>query len=177
MGLDLGDLARLDLLIKEQDHHDENDDDFFNILDKFSKQTIRRHPNPKASDSSTMSACYLSSSLPGMLDMVSKYLVPVQQSSSSSSSSSSSPVWQGLLANANVGGENVHRGSVMGAIFGARAKDSNLPSHLRKGLYHHDELSKEIDDFVQAVLYKKKNNSAGTASSSSSSHVQNKQEL
>merc|ERR1712232_806054 len=120
---------------------DDEDDDFLQNFNSFSKQTIRRLPNARVSDSSTMSACYLSSSLPGLLDMIAKY------------STSSQNVWKGLLANANVGGENVHRGSVMGAILGARAKDSDLPEHLKKGLYHHAELAHEIDDFVQAVLY------------------------
>jgi ADP-ribosyl-[dinitrogen reductase] hydrolase len=124
--------------------HDENDEGFLQTLDSFSEQTIRRLPNARASDSSTMSACYLSQSLPGMVDMLAKYV-------------GKNKPWDALLANANVGGENVHRGSVMGAILGARASDSNLPSQLKEGLYHHQDIAQEIDDFVRAVLPKDTN--------------------
>jgi ADP-ribosyl-[dinitrogen reductase] hydrolase len=61
-------------------------------------------------------------------------------------------VWQGLLANTNVGGENVHRGSAIGAILGARAGLKELPPQLIQGLYPQQELAQEINDFVHAVL-------------------------
>jgi ADP-ribosylglycohydrolase len=79
-----------------------------------------------------------------MVDMLAKYV-------------RTNKPWDALLANANVGGENVHRGSVMGAIFGARASDSNLPSQLKEGLYHYQDIAQEIDDFVGAVLPKDTN--------------------
>ena len=63
-----------------------------------------------------------------------------------------SDVWQGLLANANVGGENVHRGSILGAVLGARAGVGELPPKLISGLHDSEDLKKEIDDFVEAVL-------------------------
>lgn len=121
----------------------QSDDNSFNeMLSQFSVQTIRRQPDPSVHDSQTMSACYLSQSLPGLVDIVAKYVkVP-----------SSNRVWDGLLANANVGGENVHRGSIMGAILGARTGASRLPSHLIDGLYHRQLLHQEIDDFVAAIL-------------------------
>lgn len=118
-----------------QDDH-ENFDKSFN---EFSQRTIRRLPNPRVKDSDTMSACYLSSSLPGLVDMAAKY-------------NHEDSVWDGLVANANVGGENVHRGSVLGAILGARAGFDHLPSKLVKGLVPVSELETEIDDFVRAVL-------------------------
>ena len=76
--------------------YDDNDGDFMTKLESFSKKTIGRLPNAQVSDSSTMSACYLSGSLPGLLDMIAKYR--------------NKNAWDGLVSNANVGGENVHRG-------------------------------------------------------------------
>ena len=84
-------------------------------------------------------ACYLSSSFPPTLDSLTKY-IPKHDA------------WTGLVANANVGGENVHRGALLGAVLGARAGVDRLPSRLVDGLYHKTELEKEIDDFVEAVM-------------------------
>ena len=119
---------------------------FSDALSSFAEQTIRRRPNARVKDASTMSACYLGQSLPGLVDMVAKY-------SDDSKRVRGERVWEGLLANANVGGENVHRGSVMGAILGARASGP-LPAKLIDGLYAKDDLEKEIDAFVEAVLPK-----------------------
>jgi len=63
--------------------------------------------------------------------------------------------WKALLANANVGGENVHRGSLLGAVLGARVVDENgssLPAELKEGLHHKEEIGKEIDSFVSTIL-------------------------
>ncbi len=63
--------------------------------------------------------------------------------------------WKALLANANVGGENVHRGSLLGAVLGARVGDENgssLPVELKEGLHHKEEIGREIDSFVEVVL-------------------------
>ena len=67
-------------------------------------------------------------------------------------------IWKALLANANIGGENVHRAAVMGAILGARVGDENLPLQLKSGLYERELLEKEIDSFVGAVMQKKEGN-------------------
>lgn len=85
------------------------------------------------------SACYLSSSFPPTLDSLAKY-IPKRDA------------WTGLIANANVGGENVHRGSILGAVLGARAGYDRLPPRLASGLYEKDDLDKEIDEFVNAIL-------------------------
>ena len=125
------------------------DEDFRGVLDRFSRETIQRPPNYRVRDDTTMSACYLSSSLPGLVDMVAKYSPPTDDVDSAGDR-----VWQGLLANANVGGENVHRASVMGAILGARAGFDRLPSKLVEGLYPRSILEAEIDDFVRAIMPK-----------------------
>ncbi len=119
---------------------------FSESLTSFAKQTIRRSPNPRVRESSTMSACYLGSSLPGLVDMVAKH-APLSETNGEA-------VWEALLANANVGGENVHRASIMGAVLGARAGYNALPSKLMNGLYAKDDLEQEIEAFVNAVLPK-----------------------
>jgi hypothetical protein len=50
-----------------------------------------------------------------------------------------------MLASANAGGENVHRGSVLGALLGAHAGLSGIPAPLVDGLVAHDELKEEVD--------------------------------
>jgi ADP-ribosyl-[dinitrogen reductase] hydrolase len=57
-----------------------------------------------------------------------------------------------MLQNANTGGENVHRGSCLGTVAGAITGYDSLPPHLLHGLYNHDEISKEIDNFIDALL-------------------------
>ena len=63
-------------------------------------------------------------------------------------------IWKALLANANIGGENVHRGACLGVILGARVGDENLPNELKSGLYERRALEEEIDSFVSAVMQK-----------------------
>lgn len=141
------------------------DDACFNdALEGFAKETIRRAPNPRVNEASTMSACYLGSSLPGLIDMVAKYSHAPNESRNSGGNSGER-VWEALLANANVGGENVHRGSVMGAVLGARSSDVPLPK-LVDGLYATEELEREIEAFVRAVLpMPTKETTASTATS------------
>ena len=56
-----------------------------------------------------------------------------------------------LLINAN--SENVHRGSILGAIVGARARSGSSDSSKQQaGLYRENELQEEIDALVHAVL-------------------------
>jgi len=117
---------------------------FSESLKSVAQQTIRRVPNPRVDEASTMSACYLGSSLPGVIDMLAKH--------APGSSENGENVWKALLVNANVGGENVHKGSILGAVLGARAGYDALPSRLVDGLYSKGELEQEIDAFVSAVL-------------------------
>jgi len=57
-----------------------------------------------------------------------------------------------LLANANAGGENVHRGLVLGALVGAHVGAAAIPQELKDGLLHAREIEREIDAFVTARL-------------------------
>lgn len=52
-----------------------------------------------------------------------------------------------LLANANAGGDNVHRGMILGLLVGAVTK--NIPKELKSGLLKHKEIEKEINEFVK----------------------------
>ena len=67
-------------------------------------------------------------------------------------------IWRALLANANIGGENVHRGAVLGAVIGARVGDENLPEQLKSGMYDRQSLEEEINSFVNAVMQKPRSN-------------------
>jgi ADP-ribosylglycohydrolase len=125
--------------------HDETSLGFPTDLETIAKSLgMRRNPSRHSRDE--MTACYLDSSVPSTLDMVAKYTW-----------GGVSRVWEGLLANANVGGENVHRGSILGAILGARVVPSATSDDMKKlqdGLYNRKELQVEIDAFVKAVLKK-----------------------
>ena len=53
-----------------------------------------------------------------------------------------------MLANANAGGENVARGSLLGALLGAAHGIENFPIWAQEGLYKKDEIMSEINTFV-----------------------------
>lgn len=57
----------------------------------------------------------------------------------------------GLLANVNSGGENVHRGMLLGALLGSAHGASRIPPALKEGLVDHEGLARDIDAFVAAV--------------------------
>lgn len=59
--------------------------------------------------------------------------------------------WAGLLANANVGGENVHRGAVLGVLLGAESGAAALDPRLEKGLKNRADIAREIEALVAAV--------------------------
>ncbi|KAK7232032.1 ADP-ribosylglycohydrolase [Aureococcus anophagefferens] len=63
-------------------------------------------------------------------------------------------VFDALLVNANVGGENVHRGAVLGALLGANKGRSRLPPRLVDGLAATSEIAAEIDALVAALAPK-----------------------
>lgn len=91
-------------------------------------------PNPSSRD--PVVACYIDNNFQSMLHFLVKY----------------KDFREGVLANANAGGENVHRGLVLGAILGAEAGASNIPKDLKSGLRHSAAIEKEIQEFVQAHI-------------------------
>jgi len=58
---------------------------------------------------------------------------------------------EAVLANANCGGENVHRGCLLGALLGAHVGEAAIPEHLKKGLHDAASLQKDIEAFKLAV--------------------------
>jgi len=58
---------------------------------------------------------------------------------------------EAVLANANCGGENVHRGCVLGALLGANVGESGIPAHLKSGLHNFSAIQQEIEAFKAAV--------------------------
>jgi ADP-ribosylglycohydrolase len=94
---------------------------------------------PSATHAGAMVSCYLDQSLPSTLDLLAKF-APRR-----------ADVWPALLANANAGGENVHRGAILGCALGAAAGERALPAELMSGLAANAELRAEIDAFVASV--------------------------
>ena len=53
-----------------------------------------------------------------------------------------------LIANTNAGGDNCHRGAVLGAILGAALGVAAIPERWIQGLTAHAALEDEIERFV-----------------------------
>jgi len=79
----------------------------------------------------------LPSSYPSLIHFASKYADNFEQA---------------VLANANCGGENVHRGCVLGALLGAYHGEAAIPQHLKDGLHDTEALRQEIEAFKAAVI-------------------------
>lgn len=114
-------------------------------IDKAARQL--GYPKPRADGPDEVSACYLNGSLPSTFNMLKKYSKPHPHNND---------VWTGLLANANTGGENVHRGALLGAVLGAQAGLEGTSDKVFE-LYDKKSLEKEIDNFVKAVIRRKSN--------------------
>ena len=80
-----------------------------------------------------MVACYIDSSFPAFLGMAYKYADSFEA---------------GVLANANAGGENVARGSLLGAVLGAAHSWAGLPAWCVEGLVAKDAALTEIDALI-----------------------------
>lgn len=98
-------------------------------------QLARQHAEPEVVRHLLATACYPEHGLPLLLYLIVKHNLGIEAS---------------LLANANAGGDNVHRGMIMGLITGASGYD--LPDHLVEGLIDRKELKIEIDAFVDIAL-------------------------
>ncbi|XRA98921.1 ADP-ribosylation crystallin J1 [Pycnococcus provasolii] len=80
--------------------------------------------------------CYLDGALPIVFYLASKY--------------ADDPV-AGLLANTNSGGENAHRGSVLGALLGAQSSTS-WPTTWKVGLHDQPAIDDEIRRFARSLV-------------------------
>jgi hypothetical protein len=54
-----------------------------------------------------------------------------------------------VLANANAGGDNVHRGMILGMLTGARSTE--IPHELKTGLKEYTQIKNEIEAFVKII--------------------------
>ena len=94
-----------------------------------------KHMVERSGGEDPMVACYINSSFPALLFFLYKY--------------ADSDAGTVALANANAGGENVARGSLLGAVIGARGKP--FPAWCNEGLMHKNEIAAELDAFVEAL--------------------------
>ena len=79
------------------------------------------------------SACYIDQSFPAVLYLTARYEHDFEAA---------------MVANTNVGGDNCHRGAVLGALMGAAYGLPAIPERWIRGLRCHDEIEREIDSFV-----------------------------
>jgi len=78
-------------------------------------------------------ACYIDQSLPAVLYLAARYPDDIEAA---------------LIANANTGGDNCHRGAILGAILGAALGFQAIPERWVQELSARDRLQQEIDTFV-----------------------------
>ena len=96
---------------------------------------VREESDPVVINQLFATACYPEHGLPLLLYFAKAHNVEVESA---------------LLANANAGGDNVHRGMVLGLLVGAANKE--LPEYLKQGLIASDELQTEIEAFSDIAL-------------------------
>lgn len=87
-----------------------------------------------------MVACYIDSSFPALLHLAYRYAEYGPR--------------MALLANANAGGENVARGSALGALIGATYGVNGFPESLR-ALYSREDIEREISGVVGPEAFAK----------------------
>ncbi|MBS0656875.1 MAG: ADP-ribosylglycohydrolase family protein [Verrucomicrobia bacterium] len=78
-----------------------------------------REPDEVVIGQRVSSACYIEDAFPASLYLAWKYAADFEA---------------GLIANTNLGGDNCHRGAVLGALLGAAAGASRIPERWRSGL-------------------------------------------
>jgi ADP-ribosylglycohydrolase len=78
-------------------------------------------------------ACYIDQSLPAVLYLILRYTGDFEAA---------------MIANTNVGGDNCHRGAVLGSLMGAAYGYQAIPDRWIRGLRCHDEIKREIDEFL-----------------------------
>jgi len=98
-------------------------------------QLARSHSEPEVVNNLFATACYPEHGLPLLLYFTKRHHFDIEAT---------------LLANANAGGDNVHRGMVAGMIVGAASDD--MPEYLAQGLTAYDELREEIDAFTEIAV-------------------------
>jgi ADP-ribosylglycohydrolase len=78
-------------------------------------------------------ACYIEHSFPAVLYLAARYANDFEAA---------------LVANTNAGGDNCHRGALLGAILGAALGSRAIPERWLQGLRSRAELEEEIESFL-----------------------------
>jgi ADP-ribosylglycohydrolase len=106
--------------------------------DWFSKRKAdqwSRKPDEVVIGHRVSSACYIADAFPASLYLAWKYADDLEA---------------GVIANTNVGGDNCHRGAVVGALLGAASGAAGIPSRFIEGIHDADCLRARIDSLVAA---------------------------
>jgi ADP-ribosylglycohydrolase len=82
-------------------------------------------------------ACYIEDSFPSVLYLAARYANDFEAA---------------LVANTNAGGDNCHRGAVLGALLGAWLGFEAIPLRWRQGLLAGAAMAQEVDDFIDTFL-------------------------
>lgn len=83
------------------------------------------------------SACYIDDSFPALLYLAARYHDRPEDA---------------LIANTNCGGENCHKGAMLGAVLGAALGVDAFPQRWIDGLRDREQISQEIDRFVEVLF-------------------------
>ena len=81
-------------------------------------------------------ACYIEHSGPSVLYLLAKYKTDAEQA---------------LIANAEAGGDNCHRGAILGALLGAAGGTGVFPSRWIEQLHDRTMILEEIERFIESV--------------------------
>ena len=82
-------------------------------------------------------ACYIEDSFPSVLYLAARYANDFEAA---------------LVANTNAGGDNCHRGAVLGALLGAWLGFEAIPLRWRQGLLAGSALAQEVDEFINTFV-------------------------
>ena len=81
-------------------------------------------------------ACYIEHSVPSVLFLLAKYQHDAERA---------------LIANTEVGGDNCHRGAILGALLGAAGGTSVFPKRWIEQLHERTTILEEIEHFVESI--------------------------
>ncbi|MBL8476907.1 MAG: ADP-ribosylglycohydrolase family protein [Methyloversatilis sp.] len=98
---------------------------------------VRTRPDEEVVGTQFSPACYLEDSLPATLFLAVKY---------------GSDLRTGLMSNARLGGDNCHRGVVLGALLGAQGGLHAVPQAWINGLHEHDRLKGLLEKLSALAL-------------------------
>ena len=104
--------------------------------DWFSKRKAEqwsREPDEVVIGHRVSPACYIADAFPASLYLAWKYAADFEA---------------GVIANANVGGDNCHRGAVVGALLGAASGTARMPARFVGGIHDAARLRAQIDSLL-----------------------------